>query len=292
MKMVKKSNELKLKVRSDVAFFDKKLRKVLLNYSKDAPSKLRSAMLYSLFSGGKRIRPLLLFASAEMCGLSRDDVILPAVAIELVHNYSLVHDDLPSMDDDIYRRGKLTVHKKFGEAIAVLVGDALIPLAFEILAKEFKHKSCLDTISLFAEYIGGQGLVAGQVLDMESEKLVKNDISENSKVRKILDEIHINKTAKLIEFSIVVSGLIKGLRRSKLQILHQIGRNVGLLFQITDDLIDFCNEQDKNKLTYPVLYGVEGTRFVIDRIYHSTKKDIIENFNNTEYMLYLLKLIV
>lgn len=273
----------------ELEYFNKNLKKVLSRYLSGCPKKFKSAVLYSLFPGGKRIRPMLMFASGKMCGVKKGNLLLPAIAIELIHNYSLVHDDLPSMDNDDYRRGKLTVHKKFNEAIAVLVGDALLTLGFEIFLKSSINK-LKEILSLFANYIGLGGLIAGQFLDMEYEK-IKDFKNKNTK--NLLKKIHINKTAKLIELCIVIPGIIKNFSNKKINLLHQIGRNYGLLFQITDDYLDSQTSQDEKKLTYPKVYGLVATKEIIKEIYFNTVSLIKKNFDeNSENMLFILDLIV
>jgi geranylgeranyl pyrophosphate synthase len=273
--------------------FNSKLKKVVKKHLKHTPKKFRSAILYSLFPGGKRIRPLLIFASGEMCGVLNKDLLIPAISVELVHNYSLVHDDLPSMDNDDYRRGKLTVHKKFNEATAILVGDALLTLGFEILSKNFCIKNLKKILTLFANYIGLKGLIMGQVLDIESENIETKKL-ESVSIKRLLKKIHINKTAKLIELCIVIPGIIKNLSYKKMVLLHKIGRNFGLLFQITDDYLDSKTSQDETKLTYPKVYGLEKTKGIIEKIYNQTKSLIKKNFEpkKSNSMLYLLDLIV
>ncbi|MFQ3675370.1 MAG: polyprenyl synthetase family protein [Endomicrobiia bacterium] len=279
------------KIAWQIKYFNNNFKKILKKYLTYCPKKFKSAILYSLFPGGKRIRPMLIFASGEMCGVSIGKLLIPSISIELVHNYSLVHDDLPSMDNDDYRRGKLTVHKKFSESTAILVGDALLTLGFEIFLKNFSIKRLKEILGLFANYIGLEGLIAGQVLDIESENTKK---LKSEKVKSLLKNIHINKTAKLIELCITIPGIIKNLSSKKIRVLHKIGRNYGLLFQITDDYLDSKTSQDEKKLTYPKVYGLAETKNIINKLYVHTQKLINQNFEieKSGYMLYLLDLIV
>ncbi len=281
----------KIKFKKDIEYFNIQLKRILSDYINNCPIKLKKAIYYSLFPGGKRIRPILLFASGEMVGISKEKLIVPSVAIELIHNYSLIHDDLPAMDNDTYRRGKLTVHKKFDEATAILAGDALLSLGFEIFVEKFSKEKNQSAITLFSKYVGLEGLIAGQVLDMESEKVKKFN---SEKIKNLLKKIHINKTAKLIELCITIPGIIKKLSVNRIDLLKKIGRNYGLLFQITDDLLDAETLQDNKKLTYPNFYGREKTKKIIKKIYNETKNLIIKNFglNKMQYMLFLLDLIV
>lgn len=285
---------------NDIKYFNIRLKYLLKKYLKSSSENFKQVLNYALFPGGKRIRPIIMFAIGKMFGLIKDDLIIPAAAIELIHNYSLIHDDLPAMDNDDYRRGKLTVHKKYGEATAILAGDALLTLAFEILANQnnIPKNKIVSIIKLVSNYVGGTGLVLGQVLDINNTKLQNSTIPqfrncEIVELQNLLNKIHINKTAKLIELCVVIPGIIKKLNNNKLKVLHKIGRNIGLLFQITDDLIDFSLHQDKDKLTYPNFYGVEKTKKVIYKLSYETKSLITKYFGNlkSKYLLNILKLI-
>jgi len=192
------------------------------------PAVIHKAMRYALFPGGKRIRPILTIASFEACGGKGNAIMPVACAIELIHTYTLIHDDLPCMDNDDYRRGKLSCHKKFNEAIALLTGDALLTLGFELVGKS-------DIIREVSQAIGSQGTIGGQVLDM-------------AKGKKDLDYVTSHKTGALFEAALKVGGMFKGVGKKKLIALSKFGRDIGFTFQLIDDLID--------KDGYVKVYGV------------------------------------
>lgn len=227
------------------------------------PSIIHEAMNYSVFAGGKRLRPVLCMDSY---GLFDDDFekILPvACALECIHTYSLIHDDLPCMDDDDFRRGEPTCHKKFGEAIAVLAGDALLTEAFGLVS-DFDCKNVVgDIVSELVSACGSRGLIGGQVMDI---------LSENKQLdKKTLDYIHRHKTGKLIVVSVRLGAICAGAGEKDLDALTSYGESLGLAFQISDDLLDVLGDsanlgkqvgQDEklNKLTYPSLYGIDGSK--------------------------------
>ncbi len=211
--------------------FDIKFKKLLKN--KLDKSSLSNAMFYGSMNGGKRIRPFLVMESAKIAKISSNDAFIIASCIECVHSYSLIHDDLPSMDDDDYRRGKLSTHKKFNEATAILAGDALHDLAFELISGNIKNKndiSRLKLINYLSLCIGHKGLALGQALDLEFEnkKLSKN---------KILD-MYSRKTGKLFEFSFSAPFILKDVNKKDIQFAKDYGMLFGLIFQVIDDLID------------------------------------------------------
>ena len=277
------------KLQNDIKFFSTKFKEIISKYTQKIPHRFKQAIFYSLFPGGKRIRPILMFSCAEMLGLKKETLIYPACSIELIHNYSLIHDDLPSMDNDTYRRGKLTVHKKFDEATAILVGDGLLTLAFEILADWKQNLSIVvKVIKMLSNYVGITGLIEGQVLDINAA--LWKDVKINQKTKKYTEKMCIKKTAKLIEASILVAGVVKKLKISQLKILQKIGKNIGLLFQITDDLIDYTSGQDKEKLCYPKVFGIEETKKLIQTLSNQTKNLITKNFKdqNSQYLQFLI----
>ncbi|MBI4064248.1 MAG: polyprenyl synthetase family protein [Elusimicrobia bacterium] len=213
------------------------------------PGLLREAALYALFSGGKRIRPLLAFTVGEGLGADRKKLVAFGCALELIHNYTLIHDDLPAMDNDDYRRGKLTVHKKFGEACAILLGDAFLTHAFELLAELQSPKlSCL-----VARAIGGRGVILGQVLDL--------GLGQNGKDAKSLDFINQLKTAKLFEAAIVGAGFVaaKSPSPSLVKSLRAFAILFGRCFQLADDLADWRDESKKKVITTAVAMGEQET---------------------------------
>jgi|HubBroStandDraft_6_1064221.scaffolds.fasta_scaffold257195_2 geranylgeranyl diphosphate synthase type II len=231
----------------------------------NCPEALRDAMSYSLLAGGKRLRPLLTLLACEAAGGAIDSAMPAACAIEMVHTYSLIHDDLPAMDDDDLRRGRPTCHVKFGEALAILAGDALLTLAFEIVARDIKPPAtaaacCAD----LANAAGAVGMVGGQVADLQAEDTGIVSVEE-------LEAIHRRKTGRLLCAALTMGGRIAGADSEALANLERYGTKVGLAFQIVDDLLDIVGEQAKmgkgvrkdashGKLTYPSLLGVEESR--------------------------------
>jgi geranylgeranyl diphosphate synthase type II len=238
---------------------------VYLQSGPDCPPRLREAMHYSLLGGGKRLRPVLVLAACETCGGSVEAALPAACAIEMVHTYSLIHDDLPAMDDDDWRRGRPTNHVEFGEALAILAGDALLTLAFEVLARDVRPPEvaaacCAD----LAAAAGMAGMVGGQVADLEAESAKSPSLEQ-------LEAIHRRKTGKLLCCAVVLGGRIAGADEQTLQSLTSYGNCVGLAFQIADDVLDITANRDKmgkgvnkdaeqGKLTYPSLLGVEQSR--------------------------------
>lgn len=245
---------------------DRELRRCLPS-ANVSPATIHQAMRYSIFAGGKRLRPILCLAAAEACGGKDGDALPLAAAVECVHTYSLIHDDLPCMDDDDFRRGKATSHKKFGEGIAVLAGDALLTLAFEIVAKA-KAQPRYDTAALVGELAlaaGSRKLIAGQVLDLEGEG------GGASLTLAQLKRIHLNKTAALLTTSIRYGGMSANATPKRLEALTVFGQSLGLAFQVIDDILDVTQTTEKlgksagkdqavDKATYPSLMGLERSR--------------------------------
>jgi geranylgeranyl diphosphate synthase type II len=232
------------------------------------PSLLMEAMRYSVFAGGKRLRPILTLAAADAVGGDSEAVLPAAGALEYIHTYSMIHDDLPAMDDDDYRRGKLTNHKVYGEAMAILAGDALLTHAFEILSSppltERFPAALLQQVSYRVTRASGSfGMIGGQVMDI---------VSEGKQVPlEVLEYIHRHKTAALIMASVTVGGLLGGGTPEQVQALERYGHNVGWAFQIADDLLDVegdaatigkqvGRDAELEKVTYPALLGVETSR--------------------------------
>ena len=196
------------------------------------PKILHKAMKYSVLSGGKRIRPVILVEMATACGGKYKDAVAAACAVEFVHTYSLIHDDLPSMDDDDYRRGKMSCHKKFGEANAILAGDALLTLAFNILANEYSSKSGIEMVKELSLAIGSTGMVGGQALDIAKDKDMMN--------------VNCLKTAKLFEAAATLGALSAKASKQKRDAARKYGINLGMAFQSVDDILD--NEHFKGKV--------------------------------------------
>ena len=215
---------------------------------------LFEAMRYTLDSPGKRVRPVLLLLACKAVGGNVQDALPYACAIEFIHNYSLIHDDLPAMDNDDYRRGKLTSHKVFGEAMAILAGDGLLSAAFEIMHCDYirfidDHEALARRLRagfVIASGCGTGGMVAGQVADIEAEG---NVVSSG-----LLDYIHMNKTAALIRSSVSAGAIIGGAGEQAALALTEYGKNLGLAFQITDDILDYGSEE--GKASYPALHGL------------------------------------
>ena len=226
------------------------------------PPTIHQAMRYSLFAGGKRLRPILCLAAAEACGGTLDAAMPLACAVECVHTYSLIHDDLPAMDNDDYRRGKLTNHKVFGEGIAVLAGDALLTQAFEIAARfvPTSRYRLVDVIRDLATASGSLQLIAGQVADLEGEGKPLNPAQ--------LRFIHERKTSALLRCSVRLGGMSANATPPQLEALSDYGYHVGLAFQVIDDILDVTQTSDKlgktagkdvaaQKATYPAIVGLE-----------------------------------
>jgi len=234
----------------------------------EEPGVIHRSMRYSVLAGGKRLRPILVIAAYQIAGGSRDAILVPACGLELIHTYSLIHDDLPCMDDDDYRRGLLTNHKVFGEAMAVLAGDALTALAFECLLVEdgkdcFPAGAQLKAARAVARAIGTVGLVGGQVMD------ISNDARDGRK--ETLEETCGRKTGALIETSLECGGLLAGADSRVLEALRRYGKGLGLGFQIVDDVLNVTgdpkqmgkaahSDQARDMVTFASLLGVEGAR--------------------------------
>ncbi len=232
------------------------------------PAVLQESMLYSLYAGGKRVRPILAMAAYEACGGDAADIVPYASTLELIHTYSLIHDDLPAMDNDDLRRGKPTNHKVYGEAVAILAGDALLTEAFRILSdpshsNKVKDRDLLKAAAEIAAAAGYQGMVAGQVQDI---------LSENAEAdAETLQFIHRHKTAALIRASVKAGGILAGGNAESVGALTSYGENIGHAFQVIDDILDVEGNTEElgktvgsdekiNKMTYPRLYGLERSR--------------------------------
>ena len=191
---------------------------------------IHEAMRYSVLNGGKRIRPLLCLAACDMLGGDQTEALIPACAVELIHSYSLIHDDLPSLDNDEFRRGKLTCHKKFGEAIALLAGDALLTLGFHVLGQLKDSRKTQRILFELSQAAGTSGMVGGQVMDLRSE--------EEEVDLPTLDAIHIQKTGQLIKVSCLVGAIIASANPEEESHILKYGEYLGFAFQIIDDILD------------------------------------------------------
>ena len=248
--------------------------KLLTSYQNRINSKLESllpsddsilseAIRYSVLGGGKRLRPILVYLIGELGNAENDSLDILAGSVEIIHCYSLIHDDLPSMDDDDLRRGKLTTHKKYDEATAILAGDALQPFAFELVTTiNISDKNKLSIIKSLAQACGYQGMVGGQMKDIHSRDI--KDI-------KSLDMMHSQKTGRLIQCSIETAGILSDLSKQDIESLIEYGDKIGLAFQIQDDIIDIespstvsgkdqGSDVEKDKLTYPSIVGIENSK--------------------------------
>ncbi|MFN2621348.1 MAG: polyprenyl synthetase family protein [Chthoniobacterales bacterium] len=230
-----------------------------------APATIHRAMRYSLFAGGKRLRPILCLAAAEACGGKTSAALPAACAVECIHTYSLIHDDLPSMDNDDLRRGRPTCHKVFGDAIAILAGDALLTIAFEIAthAKPVSRYDLRDVFREITEAAGSRKLIAGQVADLEAEGQRLNRAQVRS--------IHENKTAALLTTSVRLGAMAANATAKQLASITAFGRALGLAFQVIDDILDVTQTSEKlgksagkdlaaQKATYPAVIGLEKSR--------------------------------
>jgi len=274
--------QIKLYLAQKKSVVDKTLDK-LVPSAKIFPTSVHEAMRYSLFAGGKRVRPILAIAAAEALGARTSGLLPLAGSLELIHTYSLIHDDLPAMDDDDFRRGRPTCHKVYGEAIAILAGDGLLNLAFEVLSDPRRTKAVpanrlIAIINVISAASGVFGMVGGQVVDMESEG---KEIDFPT-----LEYIHTHKTGALIRASVRVGAIYAKAREKRLKALTRYGELAGLAFQIVDDILDITGKQEemgkdvgsdlkKGKRTFPSFYGLEESRLraneIADKAIHSLR---------------------
>lgn len=263
-----------------------------------APPIIKESMIYSLEAGGKRIRPLLLFATLDAFGMDPKKGLLAASAIEMIHTYSLIHDDLPSMDNDDLRRGKPTNHKVFGDAIAILAGDALLTYSFEVMGQlpsdYFSSEIKLKLVIELAKAAGTEGMVGGQVADMEGEG--------KSLTLEDLEYIHIHKTGKLLGFSVIAGGILAGANNDQLNSLSTFAHHLGLAFQIQDDILDLVGNQEiigkpvgsdttNLKSTYPQLLTLEGARKALKDQIALSKEYLEKTGLNTQLLTEITDLI-
>jgi geranylgeranyl diphosphate synthase type II len=249
------------------------------------PDKLRDSIQYSLMAGGKRLRPILVFAAAEALGAPAEAALPVASAIEMVHTYSLIHDDLPAMDNDDFRRGKPTNHKVYGEAMAILAGDALLTHAFYSIVQANRRFGvpAVQTLAIVEElsaYAGACGMVGGQAADMLGEQGLTR-LEE-------LEYIHKHKTSDLIVFSLKAGARIGGASAKQLDALERFGNGIGLAFQIQDDILDVTGDEQKlgkpiksdekqMKVTYPYFIGLEASRAKVVELTAGAKAAIVES---------------
>lgn len=246
------------------AAVDAKLNECLQRLSADCPVRLSDAMRYSLLAPGKRLRPVLCMLSAEALGGRFADALPMAAALEMIHCYSLIHDDLPAMDDDDLRRGRPTCHIQFDEATAILAGDGLQALAYETILSDVADPGMARCgCRVLAKAAGAEGMVGGQVDDLMSENIDGN--------ASLLEAIHRRKTGAMIRASVVMGGIAAGAQDRQLSVLSSYGECIGIAFQIVDDLLDVegsaentgkrtGKDESRGKLTFPRIYGVESSR--------------------------------
>jgi geranylgeranyl diphosphate synthase type II len=237
----------------------------LLEQGELCPKRLTDAMKYSLMAGGKRLRPILAIWSAQACGATAEAALPVAVALEMIHTYSLIHDDLPAMDDDDLRRGMPTCHKAFDEATAILAGDGLLTLAFEVIARDQKPVEVVpECIRILAKAAGPEGMVAGQMADLEAEDRTDANLAE-------LEMIHRRKTGALLCGALQLGATVAQASAQQKAALEEYGWAVGLAFQVVDDLLDATGDEAKmgkrvgkdsglGKWTYPGLMGIDASR--------------------------------
>ena len=256
---------------------------------------LSRAMRYSVLNGGKRLRPMLVYLIGELSDTESEYLDTLACSVELIHCYSLIHDDLPAMDDDDLRRGNPTTHKKFDEATAILAGDALQPLAFELITSiETSDRNKIEMIRSLAKACGHLGMVGGQIKDIHSQNIFNMES---------LDLMHSEKTGRLIEASIETSGILSGLSKNDIESLKSYGAKIGLAFQIQDDIIDiespsYVSGKDqgsditKDKTTYPSLVGLDESRMRAKELADQAKKILLPITKNTDNLIKLADYIV
>jgi geranylgeranyl diphosphate synthase, type II len=261
------------------------------------PPLMYQAMRYSIFAGGKRLRPLLVLEGARICGGVEKKVMPTACALEYIHTYSLIHDDLPAMDNDDYRRGILTSHKKFGEDVAILAGDALLTEAFSLLAanaaiKGIAKENVLKVIALVSAQAGVQGMIGGQLVDTHQSS---DDIKETIEAkRQALMYIHNHKTVALIKASLLAGAILAGASNRQYKALARYADKIGLAFQIMDDVLDVIGDKKKlgkkgsdwqnKKLTYVSLFGLEWSQREAGRLVAEAKKALTA-FGSEKYIL-------
>ena len=246
------------------------------------PHVIAEGMRYAVLNGGKRLRPILLLMTLDLLEVKEKNGIPMSVAIELIHSYSLVHDDLPALDNDDYRRGKFSTHKKFGEAEGILIGDALLTHAFNLITREdLEPSKVVELIKLTSNYVGINGMIGGQMVDIESEG---REIDLPT-----LQYIHTHKTGKLLMLPIECACIIADTDREKREILKKYAELIGLAFQIKDDILDVegtfeeigkpvGSDIELNKSTYPSIFGIEKTKEILAEKVKEAKKIIFDTF--------------
>ncbi|MCX7843257.1 MAG: polyprenyl synthetase family protein [Clostridia bacterium] len=267
----------------------------------DCPQRaIYQAMRYSLMAGGKRLRPVLAMAVSEMLGGNYEEVLPFGCAIEMIHTYSLIHDDLPSMDNDDYRRGRLTCHKVFGEAKAILAGDALLNLAFEVMSDEMLKSqgniaSKAKAMSIIAKASGVSGMIGGQVIDLESEGRIIPAA--------LLGKMHACKTGALIKAPVLASAVLNNASCSELEALESYAENIGLAFQVKDDILDVegdsslmgkpaGSDEANQKSTYVSIYGLDESKRMLAELIDKAVKSLCIFGQNAQFLKALAEYIM
>ena len=274
-------NDFQVYLKEKTDFFETELKKELKELS--YPETITKGMEYAILNGGKRLRPFLLFVTLELLNGDIKKGVKSAIALEMIHSYSLVHDDLPALDNDDYRRGKLTTHKVFGEAEGILIGDSLLTYAFYVLSQKnlelLSSEQIINIISKTSEYAGINGMIGGQMIDIESE---------NKKIDlETLKYIHSHKTGKLIKLPIEIACIIANLEKDKREILEEYADLIGLAFQVKDDILDVegtfedlgkpvGSDVDLHKATYPSILGMKESKKILNDTVEKAK-EIIKN---------------
>ena len=286
---MKKTKEFNLK--KYLVEKSKLVNKLLVKYLPKDKSVISRAMRYSVLAGGKRLRPIFVMLGAESFGLDLKKIEPAICAVEFLHTYSLIHDDLPAMDNDDLRRGKPTSHKKFGESAAILAGDALLTETFNLIAKaDVPADRIVKAIKMFTDFSGYNGMIAGQAEDtIEAGKWNKKNVSL---CKKKLDYIHTHKTSDLIKASLLLGAILAGAKDKDLKLLKKYGHNIGIAFQIADDILDVYadkkllgkkgSDSDNDKLTYLRLYGKEQSEKNAKKLINEAKKSVSQFKINKE----------
>ncbi|PHH97819.1 polyprenyl synthetase family protein [Fusobacterium nucleatum] len=266
-------------------FFETELKKELQELS--YPETIAKGMEYAVLNGGKRLRPFLLFVTLELLNEDINKGVKSAIALEMIHSYSLVHDDLPALDNDDYRRGKLTTHKVFGEAEGILIGDSLLTHAFYVLSQKnlelLSSEQIVNIISKTSEYAGINGMIGGQMIDIQSEDK-KIDLET-------LKYIHSHKTGKLIRLPIEIACIIANLEKEKREVLEEYADLIGIAFQVKDDILDVegtfedlgkpvGSDVGLHKSTYPSILGMEESKKILNNTIEKAKEIIKKNFGD------------
>ena len=276
-------NDFQVYLKEKTDFFETELKRELKELS--YPETIAKGMEYATLNGGKRLRPFLLFATLELLNENIKKGVKSAIALEMIHSYSLVHDDLPALDNDDYRRGKLTTHKVFGEAEGILIGDSLLTYAFYVLSQKnlelLSSKQIVNIISKTSEYSGINGMIGGQMIDIQSE---------NKKIDlETLKYIHSHKTGKLIKLPIEIACIIANVEKDKKEVLEEYADLIGLAFQVKDDILDVegtfedlgkpvGSDIDLHKATYPSILGMEESKKILNNTVEKAKEIIKTKF--------------